>query len=98
MRRTALVLALLAASGTAQAQRPSTTQMSCPQARALVNKAGGIALGTGGATYDRFVRNRSFCEATEFAKAAFAPTRTDPRCLVGYTCFEPGTSDWPGDW
>lgn len=98
MIRLTLVAAMLIAAGSAQAQRASTTAMSCPQARALVSRSGGIVLGTGGATYDRFVANRSFCEPTEYAKAAFAPTRNDPRCFVGYTCFEPSASDWPGDW
>ncbi len=93
-------LALLAlAAGPAQAQgRPDTTALTCGQARGTVARAGGIVLGTGGPTYDRFVRDRGFCAPTEFTKAAFAPTRDNPRCFVGYTCFEPGATDWPGDY
>ena len=47
-------------------------------------------------TFVRFVRDRSFCEATEIAKRAFRPTRDNPNCLIGYTCYEPGAGDWPG--
>ncbi|SDM84978.1 hypothetical protein SAMN05216360_10426 [Methylobacterium phyllostachyos] len=48
-------------------------------------------------TYDRFVRDRSFCEPTEIAKRAFRPTRDNANCLIGYTCYEPGPGDWPGE-
>ncbi|GBU18592.1 MULTISPECIES: hypothetical protein [Methylobacterium] len=97
MRRIVLVALLGLSAWPAQAQRVSTTALSCPEARSVVTRAGGIVLGTGGPTYDRFVANRSFCEATEYAKAAYAPTRTDPRCFIGYTCYEPGATDWLAD-
>lgn len=97
MARLILSLLLIAAAGGAEAQRASTTGLTCPQARGLVARAGGIVLGTGGQTYDRFVRDRSFCTVTEVAKTAFAPTRTDPQCFIGYTCIEPGADDWFGD-
>ncbi|WP_336485247.1 hypothetical protein [Methylobacterium nigriterrae] len=90
-------LALILAATAVQAQRPSTTALTCQQARSVVSRAGAIVLGTGGQTYDRFVRDRSFCEPTEFTRAAFAPTRDDPRCFIGYTCFEPSATDWFGD-
>src|SRR5215213_3907368 len=45
--------------------RPSTTAMTCRQAASLVYARGAIVLGTGGYTYDRFVRDRSFCQITE---------------------------------
>ncbi|SOR27355.1 conserved protein of unknown function [Methylorubrum extorquens] len=54
-------------------------------------------LGTGGPTFDRFVRDRSFCEATEIGRRAFVPTRDNPGCFVGYTCYEPGPGDRFGD-
>ncbi|BAU93640.1 hypothetical protein MPPM_5035 [Methylorubrum populi] len=90
--------ALLAAgSGSALAQRPSTTNLTCAQARALVTRQGAAVLGTGGPTYDRFVRDRSFCEATEIGRRAFVPTRDTPGCFVGFTCYEPGRGDRFGD-
>ena len=63
-----------------------------------VLRAGGVVLGTGGPTYDRYVRDRNFCEPTEVTRAGFVPTRDAQRCFVGYTCFEPGVGDWFGDY
>ncbi|MDV2984376.1 UNVERIFIED_CONTAM: hypothetical protein Q9R58_08675 [Methylobacteriaceae bacterium AG10] len=91
------VALLIAGSGPALAQRPSTTNLTCAQARALVTRQGAAVLGTGGATYDRFVRDRSFCEATEIGRRAFVPTRDTPGCFVGFTCYEPSRGDRFGD-
>ncbi|HEX8166498.1 MAG TPA: hypothetical protein VF601_12000 [Beijerinckiaceae bacterium] len=95
-RTFALVLALapsLAAGALAQG-RPQSTAMTCRQAAALVFARGAVVLGTGGHTYDRYVRDRSFCEITEATRPGFAPTRDDPQCPVGYRCFEPGGKLW----
>lgn len=91
-----LVLGALAGPASAQ-QRPSSTGMTCAQTVRLIQARGAVVVGTGGPTYDRFVRDRSFCEVTEIAKRAFRPTLDDPSCLVGYTCYEPGASDRFGD-
>jgi hypothetical protein len=93
--RTGLVLALTLIAGAAAAQgRPSTTAMSCAQARALVVSRGAVVLGTGRQTYDRFVRDRRFCEVTEATQQAFVPTRDTPQCPVGFRCFEPSRDDF----
>ncbi|GJD90172.1 MULTISPECIES: hypothetical protein [Methylobacterium] len=94
---TALLLTCAATAASAQG-RPDSTTMTCAQARATVLRAGGIVLGTGGPTYDRYVRDRNFCAPTEVTRAGFVPTRDAPRCFVGYTCFEPGVGDWFGDY
>lgn len=92
------VAAILALTPPVLAQgRPSSVRMTCAQTVRLIQARGAIVLGTGGQTFDRFVRDRSFCEVTEIAKRAFAPTRDDPACLIGYTCYEPGQSDRLGD-
>lgn len=91
-----LVLGVLSGPASAQ-QRPSSTAMTCAQTAHLIQARGAIVVGTGGQTYDRFVRDRSFCEVTEIAKRAFRPTLDDPACLVGYTCYEPGASDRFGE-
>ena len=94
---TRIIAALLLMTAPVAAQtRPSTTAMTCQQTVRLVQARGALVLGTGGMTYDRFVRDRSFCEPTEIAKRAFRPTRDNPACLIGYTCYEPGFDDWPG--
>lgn len=94
--RIATALFVLAIPAAAQT-RPSSTTMTCQQTVRLVQTRGALVLGTGGQTYDRFVRDRSFCEPTEIARRAFRPTRDNPTCLIGYTCYEPGADDWPGE-
>ncbi|CAO4153443.1 hypothetical protein [Methylorubrum aminovorans] len=88
---------LIAGTGSALAQRLSTTNLTCAQARAVVMRQGAAVLGTGGATFDRFVRDRSFCEVTEIGRRAFVPTRDTPGCFVGFTCYEPSRGDRFGD-
>ena len=95
MTRLMLVIAIVLAAGAAIAQprrapavegRPSTTAMSCSQARALVTARGAIVLGTGGLTYDRFVSNAGACALAEIAEPAFEPSAENPQCFVGYRC------------
>ena len=88
-----LLLVISAVSAVAQS-RPQSPRMTCAQAAGMVFQRGAIVLGTGGYTYDRFVRDRSFCEITEVTKPAFAPTLDKPQCFVGYTCIEPSGRWW----
>src|SRR4051812_28539152 len=81
-------LSLLASAALAQ-PRPDSTRMSCAQAHGLVVRSGGLVLGTGGQTHDRYVRDRSFCEITEFIEPAFAPAPDHPQCFVGHPRKEP---------
>jgi hypothetical protein len=69
-------------------ERPSTTGMSCSAAHSLVIQRGAIVLGTGGQTYDRIVRDRSFCFYGQNLRPVFAPTRDNPQCYVGDRCFD----------
>jgi ABC-type sugar transport system substrate-binding protein len=97
MRTLALALAFalaLAAAGALAQPRPQSTAMTCRQAAALVSSRGAVVLGTGGHTYDRYVRDRGFCAITEATKPGFAPTLDDPQCFVGYRCFEPSGRLW----
>jgi hypothetical protein len=57
--------------------------------RQSVMANGAIVLGTGGQTYDRFVRDRSFCQYDETAEPAFVPSRDNRACFVGYRCRDP---------
>jgi hypothetical protein len=97
-RRAVAVLALALAAGPALAQgRPDATRMTCREAAGLVRARGAVLLGTGGQTFDRYVRDRSFCEPTEVVQRRFVPTRDAAQCFVGYRCREPSYDDWPGD-
>ncbi|WP_375458622.1 hypothetical protein [uncultured Enterovirga sp.] len=85
---TTLLVASAALPAVAQIEG-SSVAMTCRQSAGLVRARGAVVLGTGGQTYDRFVSDRRFCQVTEQVRPAFAPTRDDPACLIGYTCFEP---------
>ena len=85
--------AVLLATAAAAEGRPSTTGLTCRQAVSIVSSRGAVVLGTGGHSFDRFVRDRGFCEITESVRRAFVPTRDVPQCFVGYRCFEPSRDD-----
>jgi hypothetical protein len=87
MRRVALVLIALSFASSAVAQnRPFTPSMTCDQTRGLVYARGAVVLGTGTYTYDRYVRDQSFCEINETIDPRYIPTRDTPQCFVGYVC------------
>ena len=87
MKKTALVLAfMVCASGVQAQQRPFTPAMSCGQARQIIFSRGAVVLGTGTYTYDRYVRDRGFCQIDESIEPAWVPTRDTPQCPVGYRC------------
>ena len=87
MIRSALIvtLALVPTFSLAQ-QRPSTIALACRTAAGLVAQQGAIVLGTGGFTYERFVRDVGFCQREETTEPAWAPAADTPQCLVGYRC------------
>ena len=87
MKVIALTLALVLNAGIATAQsRPSTVSRPCAASQRDVQTQGAIVLGTGGFTYDRFVRDRSFCQVDEGLDPAWVPSRDRDACFVGYRC------------
>lgn len=87
MKRIVLALALTAfASGAQAQQRPYTPAMPCEQVRQIVLAYGAVVLGTGTHTYDRYVRDASFCEIGETTEPAWVPAADTPQCPVGYRC------------
>jgi hypothetical protein len=87
VRSSVIALALCATATAALAQsRPSSPNLTCAQARQLVLSQGAIVIGTGGFTYDRYVRDSSFCERGEYPSNSWIPTRDTPQCFVGYRC------------
>jgi hypothetical protein len=91
VRTGALALALLASGAAAAQTRLSSVAMTCGQTARLILDRGAVVLGTGGQTFDRYVRDRGFCEITEIAIRSFVPTRDNPGCFIGYRCREPTT-------
>ena len=97
MRSAVFALLIVMASISVQAQaRPSSVTMTCAQAAQLVAAHGAILLGTGGATFDRFVTDRRFCAINQTTEPAWVPTSDTPQCFVGYRCKEP-TSEHEGN-
>ncbi|HEV7256339.1 MAG TPA: hypothetical protein VGN82_01035 [Bosea sp. (in: a-proteobacteria)] len=87
MTRFTLSLMLILAAGTAFAQaRPSSPDRTCAANRQSVLANGAIVLGTGGYTFDRFVRDSSFCPHGDILDPAWIPSRDTPQCFVGYRC------------
>lgn len=88
-RAAVALCALLAADGAAAQSRPSSVAMTCAQTARVILDRGVVVLGTGGQTFDRYVRDRSFCEPTEITIRSFVPTQDNPECFIGYRCREP---------
>jgi hypothetical protein len=87
MMRFALSLMLMLTAGSVLAQsRPSSPDRTCAANRQSVVANGAIVLGTGGHTFDRFVRDRGFCQHGEFLEPAWVPSRDAAQCFVGYRC------------
>lgn len=86
-----LAAAMLGATHAATAQEgmPNSTRMTCAEAATLVTKRGAVVLATGPRTYDRYVRDRSFCWPDQDLKPEWVQTRDKAQCFVGYICFEP---------
>jgi hypothetical protein len=88
MKRVSLVFVLISSVSPAMAQtRPQTPAMSCGQVQNVLAQYGGVVLGTGGHTYDRYVSNAGACLPGQAVKRDFVPTRNGA-CPV-YTCFDP---------
>ncbi len=86
MKKFVLAIAMMATAGGAQAQpRPFTPRMTCGQIQQLVVARGAVVLSTGTHTYDRYVRDRSFCEINEYIEPIWVPARDTPQCPV-YRC------------
>lgn len=80
--------ALVASAGVALAM-PNTTQMSCAQAAGLVKQKGAVVLATSPTLYDRYVLDLGYCVYDQQLKPEWVPTRDNPQCFIGYTCYDP---------
>ena len=84
-----LTFVLCIASGAALAEsRPATINMSCTAAASLVRTQGAVVLSTGRDTFDRFVRDASFCAYGQVLLPGFAPTSNLAQCQVGWRCWD----------
>lgn len=80
-------LALAGMSTGALAQPAATTlNMSCDQARRIVASQGAVVLHTSPTTYDRYVRDPSFCGRSMTTRQAWVRTADVAQCPVGAVC------------
>ncbi|MBZ6075480.1 hypothetical protein [Microvirga puerhi] len=91
-----LAFSMLAMTVAEAQQRPFTPSLPCRQVQQIVGSHGAAVLGTGTHTYDRFVRDRNFCQIDEYLEPAWVPARDTPQCPVGYRCKSgpPDFFDW----
>lgn len=95
--RLAMALALtsvLAVPALLAGQRPAAAQtasqsFTCAEAADLIRTRGVAVLATSRTLYDRYVRDRSFCPYDQDTKPEWVPTRDNPQCFIGYTCYDP---------
>ena len=62
------------ATGSLAQSGPTTLAMTCAQAAGIVASQGAVVLRTGSTTYDRYVRDGSFCALQETARLAWVKT------------------------
>ena len=82
----AFIVASSLSTGAAAQAGPVTLDMTCAQAAGLVRSRGAVVLRTGSATYDRFVRDESFCAGQETARPSWVRTADSAQCPVGGVC------------
>ncbi|PZR83819.1 MAG: hypothetical protein DI537_34290 [Stutzerimonas stutzeri] len=66
--------------------RVSIETMMCRSAEGLVSSRGAVVLGTGPYTYDRFVRDGSYCDIRQTTRPAYERTTDSAQCFIGYQC------------
>ena len=87
MRTIIMVIVISSLSTGAAAQVGATTlNMTCAQATRLVASRGAVVLRTGPTTYDRYVRDSSFCAVQESARPDWVRTADVSQCPVGGVC------------
>jgi hypothetical protein len=89
MRRLAILIAALLLAGEASAiERYQTTSMSCARVQAALNSDGQAILrypapdNPSLVLFDRFVRDRAFCSASQRADLRSVPAADTPNCRV----------------
>jgi hypothetical protein len=74
------------ATGSLAQSGPTTLAMTCAQAAGIVASQGAVVLRTGSTTYDRYVRDGSFCALQETARPAWVKTADIAQCPIGGVC------------
>jgi hypothetical protein len=87
MKIAVLFLTLAGLSTSVMAQPATTTlSMTCDQARRIVAAQGAFVLHTSPTTYDRYVRDSSFCDRSSMVQPAWVRTADTAQCHIGGVC------------
>jgi hypothetical protein len=78
----------LSPAGAQPRGRPYTPTLPCKAVAEMVRARGAVVLSTGPTTYDRYVRDRSFCQVSETLEPAWVRASDSGQCFIGYTCRE----------
>lgn len=90
MAALAIAPVLFPVAARAQAM-PQSLDMTCNEAKAMVNRAGAVVIATGPNLFDRYVRDMSACNWGDVTKPAWIKTKDVAQCPIGYTCWDPTT-------
>ena len=77
---------LVLATTTAGFARMDVRQMTCAEAKQLVQTQRAIVLTLTATTYDRIVRNELFCAWQTVGEDVYAKTRDAEKCMIGQRC------------
>jgi hypothetical protein len=87
MKTAVAFLMIIGLSTEAIAQSAGTTlSMTCNQARGIVASQGAVVLHTSPTTYDRYVRDSSFCGVASVARPVWVRTADAAQCPIGGVC------------
>ena len=86
-----VMLGGMSLGASAQQGMPQTRTMTCADVQALVAKRGAVLLATGPNSYDRYVRDNSYCSYPEQVNPEWVPTLNGSCNVGGGTCWDPST-------
>ncbi|MFG1464961.1 hypothetical protein V5F77_18930 [Xanthobacter sp. DSM 24535] len=77
---------LLASAFTSARAGEISPPLNCAEAASIIARSGAAIIRNSPTTYDRYVRDGSFCGPDGATTPAFVPTWDNPDCFVGYSC------------
>ena len=82
------ICGLLGAPAAIAQSASQTAVMTCASAAGMLRQQGAIVLHDTATTYDRFVRDAGSCQRGETTEPAYAQTRDNPQCFIGFRCVQ----------
>lgn len=66
--------------------RPDTRQLTCEQAKAMLDERGNVVFTTGSRTYERLVADFRHCQRNEVLRRVWVITKDKRNCQLGHRC------------